>query len=169
VLLYLVLTNRDGLVVDVKAGGSLGCSDLEMVEFCILHGGSRAISRMKNLDFRGANFGLFKDLLGEIPWVRALEGRRVQESWSLFQDHFFHALDQCIPLSEKSSKGGRRPAWKSKELLVKLRGKRKVYGTWKEGQATWEEYRNTVRTCREAMRKAKAHLILNLARDVKDN
>jgi len=33
---------------------------------------------------------------------------------------------------------------------------------WKEEQATWEEYR-------EATRKAKAHLELNLARDVKDN
>jgi len=39
----------------------------------------------------------------------------------------------------------------------------------KEGQATWEEYRNIVRACRGATRKAKAHLELNLARDVKDN
>jgi len=42
-------------------------------------------------------------------------------------------------MSKKSSKGGRRPAWMSKELLVKLKWKRKVYGMWKEGQATWEE------------------------------
>jgi len=41
VLLDLVLTNR-GLVEDVKAGGSLGCSDLDMVKFRILRGGSRA-------------------------------------------------------------------------------------------------------------------------------
>ena len=35
--------------------------------------------------------------------------------------------------------------------------------------ATWEEYRNVVRACRGAMRKAKVHLELNLAREVKDN
>ncbi|GAB0184039.1 mitochondrial enolase superfamily member 1 [Grus japonensis] len=35
--------------------------------------------------------------------------------------------------------------------------------------ATWEEYRNIVRVCRDATRKTKAHLELNLARDVKDN
>lgn len=35
--------------------------------------------------------------------------------------------------------------------------------------ATWEEYRNAVRTCRDAVRKAKAHLELNLVREVKDN
>jgi len=56
----------------------------------------------------------------------------------------------------------------SKELLAELRWKRKVHGVWKEGQATWEEYRNVVRACRDAVRKAKVHLELNLARDVKN-
>ncbi|GAB0206875.1 mitochondrial enolase superfamily member 1 [Grus japonensis] len=40
---------------------------------------------------------------------------------------------------------------------------------WKKGLATWEEYRDVVRVCRDATRKAKAHLELNLAMDVKDN
>jgi len=57
----------------------------------------------------------------------------------------------------------------SKELPEKLRWKRKTYGMWKEGWATWEEYRNTVRVCRDGKRKATVHLELNLARDVKDN
>jgi len=105
-----VLTNKEGLVEDVKAGGRLGCSDHEILEFKTLHGGSRAISRIKTLDFMSANFGLFKKLLGGIPWVRVLEGRGVQESWSLFKHHFFHAQDRCTPLSKKSRKGGRRRA-----------------------------------------------------------
>ena len=75
VLLDLVLMNKEGLVEDMKIGGSLSCSDCEIVEFRILHGGSRAVSRIKTLDFRRANFGLFKDLLGEILWFRALEHR----------------------------------------------------------------------------------------------
>jgi len=56
-----------------------------------------------------------------------------------------------------------------KELLAELRRKRKVNGMWKEGQTPWEEYRNVVRAFRETTRKAKVHLELNLARDVKDN
>jgi len=87
----------------------------------------------------------------------------------LFKHHFLRAQDWCIPLRKKSSKGGRRPAWISKELLAELRGKRKVYGMWKERQATWEEYRNVVRACRDATRKAKVHLEFKLTRDVKDN
>jgi len=54
-------------------------------------------------------------------------------------------------------------------ILAKVRWKRKVHGMWKEGQATWEEYRKVVRACRDATRKAKAHLELNLARDVRNN
>jgi len=100
-------------VEDVKVGGRLGCSDHEMVEFRILRGGSRVISRIKTLDLRRADFGLFKDLLRGIPWARALEGRGVQECWSLFKRHFFHAQERCIHLSKKSRKGGRRPAWMS--------------------------------------------------------
>ena len=75
-LLDLVLMSKEGLVEDVKVGGSLGSSDHEMVNFRILRGGSRPISRIKTLDFRRANFGLFKELPGGIPWVRALEGKR---------------------------------------------------------------------------------------------
>jgi len=40
---------------------------------------------------------------------------------------------------------------------------------WKEGQATWEEYKNVVKACRDTTKKAKVHLVLNLAREVKDN
>jgi len=57
----------------------------------------------------------------------------------------------------------------SKDLLVELRRKRKVYGTSTEGQVTWEEYRNVVKARRDATRKAKVHLELKLARDVKNN
>jgi len=72
VLLDLVLTNKQRLVEDMNAGDSLGCSVCEMVELRILCGGSRAICRMTTLDFRWP-------LQGGFSWVRALEGRGVQE------------------------------------------------------------------------------------------
>lgn len=39
----------------------------------------------------------------------------------------------------------------------------------KKAQATWEEYENVVRVCRDMTRKTKAHVELNLARNAKDN
>jgi len=59
----------------VKVGSSFDCSNHQAAKFSILCRGSRARSRIKTMEFRRANLGLFKDLLVGIPWVRALEGR----------------------------------------------------------------------------------------------
>lgn len=72
VLLYLLLANLQELVEHMKVGGSLGCSDHEMVEFMIPCEGRKAINRARIWDLLRANFGLFKDLLVRIPWDKAL-------------------------------------------------------------------------------------------------
>ncbi|GAB0205782.1 hypothetical protein GRJ2_003043800 [Grus japonensis] len=74
-MLDLVLINEEGLVGDVKLKGSLGCSDHKMVEFRILRAARRVCSKLTTLDFRRADFDLFRDLLGRIPWDKALKGR----------------------------------------------------------------------------------------------
>ncbi|GAB0187360.1 mitochondrial enolase superfamily member 1 [Grus japonensis] len=57
----------------------------------------------------------------------------------------------------------------NKELLGKLKHKKEAYRGWKQGQVAWEEYRETVQAVREQVRKVKALIELNVARDVKDN
>ncbi|KAK4821805.1 hypothetical protein QYF61_003834 [Mycteria americana] len=57
----------------------------------------------------------------------------------------------------------------NKELLDKLKHKKEAYRGWKQGQVAWEEYREIVRAARDQLRKAKAPIALNLARDVKGN
>ncbi|KAM6381950.1 uncharacterized protein FN964_003655 [Alca torda] len=169
-LLDLVLTNTEGLAEDIKVGGTLGCSDHEMIEFRVMgtmHKTTR--SKITTLDFRRANFDLFKKLLGEIPWARALEGKGAQESRLIFKDHFLQAQDRCIPKRKKSAKGRRRPAWLSRELQKKLKWKKEVYNKWKKGLTPWEDYKNATRVCRDETGKAKAALELDLARDVKHN
>ena len=65
---------------NVKLKGSLGCSDHEMLELKILRAARRAHSKLATLAFRRADFVLFRDLLGRVPWGKALEGRGAQES-----------------------------------------------------------------------------------------
>ncbi|GAB0205517.1 hypothetical protein GRJ2_003017300 [Grus japonensis] len=67
-----VLTNKEGLRRNVKLRGNLGCSDHEMVEFRILRTARRAHSKLNTLDFKRADFGLFRDLFGRVPWDKAL-------------------------------------------------------------------------------------------------
>ncbi|GAB0202710.1 hypothetical protein GRJ2_002736600 [Grus japonensis] len=143
-MLDLVLTNKEGLVGDVKLKGSLGCSDHEMVEFRILRAARRALSKLTTLDFSRADFGLFRDLLGRKPWDKALEGRGAQDSWLIFKGHLLQAQERCIPTKRKSSKTTKRPPWMNKELLGKVKQKKEAYRGWKQGQVAWEEYRETV-------------------------
>ncbi|GAB0209462.1 mitochondrial enolase superfamily member 1 [Grus japonensis] len=168
-MLDLLLTNKEGLVGDVKLKGSLGCSDHEMVEFRILRAARRAHSKLTTLDLRRADFGLFRDLLGRIPWDRALEGRGAQDSWLIFKGHLLQAQERCIPTKRKSSKNTKRPLWMNKELLGKVKQRKEAYRGWKQGQVAWEEYRETVRAARAQVRKAKALTEISLARDVKDH
>ncbi|GAB0182648.1 hypothetical protein GRJ2_000730100 [Grus japonensis] len=125
-MLDLILTNKEGLVGDVKLKGSLGCSDHKMVEFRILRAARRALSKLTILDFRRADFALFRDLLGRIPWDKALEGRGAQDDWLIFKGHLlqaqFHIV--CIPTKRKSSKNTKRPLWMNKELLGKVKTKK---------------------------------------------
>ena len=72
-------------------------------------------------------------------------------------------------MRKKSGKEGRRPAWLSKDLLVEPKRKKEMHRQWKQGHASWEEYRDAARVCRDGIRKAKAQLELNLARDVKNH
>ncbi|KFV11020.1 hypothetical protein N340_01493, partial [Tauraco erythrolophus] len=121
------------------------------------------------LHIRRADFGLFRDLLGQVQWDEDREGRREQESWLIFKNHLLQAQERCIPTKRKSGRNTRRPAWMNKELLDQLEPKKKAYRGWKQGQVGWEEYRAIVQATRDEVRKAKALIELNLTRDIKGN
>lgn len=93
-----------------------------MVESRILKGRNNT---NQTLGFRRTDFGLFRDMLGEIPQDTVVERREVLESWLIFKDHFLQAQRRFALMSRKSSKGGRRPEWMNRMLLMKL--------TWKVG------------------------------------
>ncbi|PKU48684.1 glycerol kinase [Limosa lapponica baueri] len=168
-VLDLVLTNKEGLVGNVKFKGSLGCSDDKMVEFKIHRAARRVCSKLSTLDFRKADFGLLRDLIGRVVWEKELEGRGPQESWLAFKDRLLQAQERCIPKKKKSGKIASRPAWMNKELLDKLRTKKEAYRGWKQGRVEWAEYKETVQVARNQIRQAKAQAELNLARGIKSN
>ncbi|KAK4822159.1 hypothetical protein QYF61_010420 [Mycteria americana] len=161
--LDLLFTSREGLVSHVMVGGRLGQSDHEMIEFLIRGEAARGVSKTATLDFRRADFGLFRRLVERVPWEAALMGKGVQEGWTFFKEEVLKAQERAVPRCRKMSQRGRRPAWLTRELWLELRRKRR------KGQATQEDYKGVARLCREKTRRAKAELELNLAAAVKDN
>jgi len=73
------------------------------------------------------------------------------------------------PNKEKLGKNARWPAWMKQEPLDKLKHKKEAYRGCKQGQVAWEECREVVQAARDQVRKDKALIELNLARDVKGN
>ncbi|KAJ7402411.1 hypothetical protein BTVI_86713 [Pitangus sulphuratus] len=74
-----------------------------------------------------------------------------------------------ILVCKKSGKVGQKPAWLSKDLLLKLRTKKEMHRQWKQGNLSWEEPRETVGMCRDGIRKAKAQMEQDVTRDVNNN
>ena len=72
-ILDLLFVNREGLVGDVKVGGRLGQSDHEMLDFSILVEPRKGASRTATLDFRRADFNLFRTMVERVPWEEVLE------------------------------------------------------------------------------------------------
>ena len=125
--LDLLFTNKEGLVGDVEVGGCVGENDHEMIDFSIHGGAWRGNSKTATLDFRRADFELFKRLIGGVPWHSVLASKGVQESWLLFKKEVLRAQEQAVPLSCKMSRRGRRPACMNRELFLRLREKKRIY------------------------------------------
>ncbi|KAK4828806.1 hypothetical protein QYF61_000863 [Mycteria americana] len=129
----------------------------------------QAKSKVRTLNFRKANFQLFKELVNRTPSETVLRDKGAEQICQIFKDTFYRVQDLSILKCKKSGKEGKRRACMSRDLLVKLKGKNEMHRQWKQGQVFWEEYRDTACLCRDGVRKAKAQLELNLARDAKNN
>lgn len=69
-MLDLVLTNRKGLVGNMKLMDSLACNDHETVEFLILRAAEkRVLSKTEILDFTRADFYSLRSLLSRVSCV----------------------------------------------------------------------------------------------------
>ena len=92
----MLVENREGLVRDVMVGGCLGHSDCEIVKFKIFSVIRKKDSRVATLDFRRANFNLFRELFNRVPWQSAFEGLGVHKCWSVFKNHLLEAQEQAV-------------------------------------------------------------------------
>ena len=82
-LLDLLLVSREELVGNVMVGVCLDHSNHRMVKFKIFSVIRKKDSRLAMLDFRRANFKLFRELFSRVPWESAFEGLGVHECWLL--------------------------------------------------------------------------------------
>ena len=77
----MMATNTSELISDVKIGGSLGCSGNAWMELTVLRDMGKVRSTVRTVNFRKANFQLFKKLVNRTPWETTLRDRVAEQSW----------------------------------------------------------------------------------------
>jgi hypothetical protein len=168
-ILDLILTNRDEMIDNVEATGTLGGSDHAILEFNILEAQAIEYTQTRVLDFKRANFNKLRETLGRITWMRILKGKTTQEAWEILKSEIIKAQSSTIPTKKKNNSSQKKPAWLHKELSDKLKDKKDKYKNWKEGHITKSEYQQIARACKDEVRKAKAQNELRLVTKVKSN
>lgn len=157
-----MLGNREGLVGELTVAGHLGLSDREVFNSKRRKEG---FTKTATLDFCGADFGLLRRLIANAPWQAVLKGR-FQKGWALLKKEIFKVQKVAIPICQKTSQQKRSLAWLNGDLWLEPRDKIRIYGLWKQREATQKE---AVKLCRQTTRRAKAQLQLNPATAIKDN
>ena len=138
-LLDLVLTNNCELIQDVNVVDGIPGGDHDAVDFTI-NCGKRPVSQCRRLvyNFKKADWVLFKELLGKIPWDCCFLTDSVEDAWTQFKDLLFTVADQCIP---KFHMGRKAKGWLSNETLLMIRRKRRAFILAKRTKTTKDRNR----------------------------
>ena len=82
----LVINNVEKIIIEIKTGGSLGCSSHALVKFVISRSVGMANSGVRTLNFRRVKFQLFKELMDEILWGIVLRDMKMEQIFQDFKD-----------------------------------------------------------------------------------
>lgn len=105
--------------------------------------------------FRGADFGLFRDLV---------DGHSQHRKAKLLRKagRCLRTAHLSVRTVHHGTQGDKQMysklAWLSRELMTELQYKNTACRSWKHGQARQEKFRNTTLSCRIAARKTKVQL-----------
>ena len=79
-MLDLLLTKVSELIGDIRTGSCLVSSYREMMEFTLLRDIRQRKSKIRKLNFRKANFHLFRELISPNPKESVLKDKREEQS-----------------------------------------------------------------------------------------
>lgn len=90
-LTSLVLANKERLMWHMKFKGSLGCSNNEIRGVRDPQASEEGTQQAHYPGPQESRLGPLRNLLGRVPWNKALERRGAQENWLIFKDDVLQA------------------------------------------------------------------------------
>lgn len=112
-----------------------------LAEFAVLRDMGQVSSKVRPLSvskakIKKAKFQLFRELVNRTLCESVLRDKEAVQTWQIFRDTFLRVQEIELPRSKKLGKEGKRLAWLSWDMLVKLKGKKEMHGQWKQGQVS---------------------------------
>lgn len=88
-----------------------------MSEFKFFFNKEKKDNKLATLDFRRANFILFREDSLEYRCKFGSEGLGIHKCWPVFRKYFLEPQEQAIPQCLKSNNQGRQSAWLNRGSL----------------------------------------------------
>lgn len=156
-LLDPILTNVPNLVLE---SGVLDpfCSDHKPVYACLDLAMNKVSTFKRTIwDFRNANFGTFRDKLGEINWLEIL-GNDPETAATQFTDVLLRVAKETIPSKSVTIRQGDKP-WMHNEIRIEIRKRKRLHRRAKSTNTpeNWARFRNQRNKVVTLVREAKSN------------
>ena len=167
--LDLILSNREGLIREVKTEGRIGKSDHDIVTFEMAINEKNEKEKRVRPNYKRANFIEMRATLDKNDWRGLMRDMNVNEAWEVMRDKVKAVMQTHIPM--KKPRKNNEPPWFNREIQKKIEEKRKAWRKWKGTGRSQEkeEYKKKVTELKKKIRNRKNEVERNIMKNRKTN
>ena len=159
--LDLVITNKPGLLQEVKDAGRLGKSDHVMLELVLAIGEDKQQEVVTVKNWKRADWSRIKEELRNTTWPITEDQMSADEAWETLRNKLDQLIEEHVPTSIFRP---RKSDWMTGTILREIRKKRRKWKKAKNGYVQdREEYEEAAKKVKNMIRNAKRGLEKKLA------
>ncbi len=168
--LDLILTNKEGLVSDIKVNAPLGKSDHGIITFKIHCTKVIQTKASPRYLYNKANYDQIRTELN-VNWDHLMNGKDALQCWDIFKSELEKTSRNNIPRTTENNGKARRPLWMNQSALTKVKKKHAAWNRYlrtKDGH----DYQMFARARNQAKwecQKARRAFEMNVAKQAKKN
>ncbi len=161
-ILDLAYTDVPDKIILVEDCGRLGKSDHVMIMITIAMEAKIPDSSERVSDWRRANWEGLREAVQDENWRQLVTRSGAEGAWEAIKTRLHEAVVNFVPT--KARRNANNPTWMTREILQKIRRKRRLWKKAKHGEDT-EEYKKAEKEVNNMIRNAKRKLEKKLAFD----
>jgi hypothetical protein len=165
-ILDLIFVDRPDTVVQVEECGRLGKSDHSVLMLTTRADVLVAKTTEKVPNWGKADWDSIKAAVSSEHWRDTVRRKGAVEAWEAVKSRLEEAVAAWVPL--KPRRDPRFPGWMSRDILLKIRKKRRMWKAAKRGERV-EEYKQAEKEVTNMIRKAKRRMEKKLATETTKN